>query len=163
MNDHATSSYRQAAARGATPLGQVIVLYDAILRDFFRALAALKAGNVAARIAEMNHAVSIIGYLLSVLDHERGGPAAGQLSRVYTTSIDMIVKANARASADAIEELIGIYGDLRQAWYQADRNLNAGEMIVTKAPHPPSPAAATGHRDRTTPESSLRPRRHWSS
>jgi flagellar secretion chaperone FliS len=163
MNDHATSNYRQAAARGATPLGQVIVLYDTILRDFFRALAALKAGNVTARIAEMNHAVSVIGYLFSVLDHQRGGAAAAQLSQVYTTSMDMIVKANARGSIEAIEELIEIYGDLRQAWYQADQNLNSGGKAAAKAPYAPPSASAARHRRAATPAPDSNPRRHWSS
>jgi len=120
-HSHAASSYRQAAARGATPVGQVVSLYDAILRDFFRALAALKAANVPDRVNHLNHAISVIGYLASVLDRERGGKVARQLGAVYTASIDMIVKANARATADKLEELIDMYAELRQAWYQLDQ------------------------------------------
>jgi len=123
MNDRALASYRQTAARGATPLGQVVALYDAVLRDFFRALAALKAGNVAERVEHLNHAISVIGYLANVLDHEQGGKVARQLAGVYTASIGMIVQANAKASTAAIDELIEIYGDLRQAWYQAEQKL----------------------------------------
>ena len=127
MNDRALASYRQAAAQGATPLGQVVALYDAILRDFFRALAALKAGNVAARVEHLNHASGVIGYLASVLDYERGGRVARQLASVYAASTGKIVRANADASAEGIEKLIEFYGDLRQAWFQADQNLKQAD------------------------------------
>jgi flagellar secretion chaperone FliS len=151
MNDHATSSYRQAAARGATPVGQVVVLYDTILRDFFRALAALKAGHIEARVKELNHAINVIGYLLGVLDYERGGRAARQLGMVYRASIATIVKANAQVAPGQIEELIEMYGELRQAWYEADRKL-ASEAKTASASLRPGGGAEGGN-----------PQRHWSS
>lgn len=140
MSNDATLRYQQAAAQGASPLGQIVALYDTVLRDFRRALAALKAGNVEARVLELNHALSVIGYLQGILDYEQGGDAAKQFERLYKLSIRMIVAANAKATPQGLEELLEIYGGLRQAWYEADKTSEMDK--VPKAAGPRTPPAS---------------------
>jgi len=82
-NNSPASTYQQLAARGASPVGLVVSLYDTILRDFRRAQAALVAGNVEQRVFELNHALTVIAHLQSVLNHERGGEAAKTFDRFY--------------------------------------------------------------------------------
>jgi flagellar protein FliS len=118
-----TLSYQQAAARGASPVGQVVALYDTILRDFLRALAALQADDVETRVFELNHALLVIGHLQSVLNFEHGSDAAKQFARFYEVTRTMIVEANIRATPESLEELIDLYGGLREAWYQAEQLL----------------------------------------
>jgi flagellar secretion chaperone FliS len=142
MSSDPTLSYQQASARGATPIGQVIALYDTILRDFVRALAALQSGDVEARVFELNHALLVIGHLQSVLDHERGGEAAKYFDRFYSVTRGMIVEANIRATPEAVEELINLYGGLREAWYQAGQKSSL-DQAQAAASDPPSNAAAT--------------------
>jgi flagellar protein FliS len=141
MSSHPALSYQQASARGASPLGQVVSLYDTILRDFVRALAALQAGDVETRVFELNHAILVIAHLQSVLDHERGGEAAKQFEQFYNVTCGMIVDANIRATPQALEELIDLYGGLRQAWFQAEQQLPADQQ---RAPTTPKSAAAAG-------------------
>jgi flagellar protein FliS len=133
MTEHPALSYRQAAARGASPIGEVVALYDTILRDFVRALAALQAGHVEARIFEMNHALLVIGHLQSVLDHERGGEAAKQFATFYAVTRGLIVQANFQATPESIEQLIELYGGVRQAWYEADK------LLPVQQQHSPAP------------------------
>jgi flagellar secretion chaperone FliS len=121
MNSDATLSYQQASARGATPIGQVIALYDTILRDFVRALAALQGGDVETRVFELNHSLLVIAHLQSVLDHERGGEAAKYFDRFYSITRGMIVEANIRATPESLEELINLFGGFREAWFQAEQ------------------------------------------
>jgi flagellar secretion chaperone FliS len=113
-------NYQQAAARGTTPVGQVVALYDTILRDLARALAALQTGRTETRVDELNHALLVIAHLQNVLDHERGGDAARRFEQFYNATRGLIVQANAEASADSLRELIDIYSSLRQAWYQVE-------------------------------------------
>ena len=64
MNDYsAVSAYQQSTARGASPVGLVVSLYDTILRDFRRALAALDSNNVELRVFELNHALTVIAHV----------------------------------------------------------------------------------------------------
>ena len=121
------------SARGASPIGQIVALYDAILRDFVRALAALKAKDIETRVFELNHALTVIGYLQYILDHERGGESAKHFARFYDLTRGMIVQANIRATPESIEELIDLYGGMRKAWYQADQKLSLDQQ-----PAPPA-------------------------
>jgi flagellar protein FliS len=138
-------SYRQASALGASPVGLVVALYDTILRDFFRALAALQAGDVETRVQELNHALTVIAHLQNVLDFKRGGEAATQLERFYTVTRGLIVKANFLPTPAALEELIELYGGLREAWSQAEHKLPADQAQAPPAERPgvaPSAVAA---------------------
>ncbi len=120
-------SYHQASAHGASPVGQIVALYDTILRDFVRALAALQAGDVETRVFELNHALLVIAHLQNVLDFERGGDAAKQFDDSYSVTRGMIVQANFQATPESIEEFIDLYGGLRQAWYQAEQQLSGSD------------------------------------
>jgi flagellar protein FliS len=123
MHENAFLAYQTNSARGASPVGQVVALYDTILRDFRRAAAALDAGNVEARVFELNHAITVIGHLRSVLDHQRGGEAARRLERFYDVTHSMIVQANLSPSRESIQRLADLYSSVRQAWHQAERQL----------------------------------------
>ena len=137
-----TLSYQQAAACGATAIGEIVALYDTILRDFGRALVALQAGDIEARIFELNHAVLVIGYLQFILDHERGGEAAKHFAQFYSVTRGMIVQANIRATPEAIEELIELYGGVRQAWFQAELQSRVDQNQAPATAGPGDAAAA---------------------
>ena len=143
INGDPTLSYRQASAHGASPTGQIVALYDTILRDFVRALAALQAGDIETRVFELNHALLVIAHLQNVLDFERGGDAAKQFNVLYDAMRGKIVQANIQAKPETIEELINLFGGLRQAWYQAEL-----QLAQEAAPEP----AAVNIRRNETPE-----------
>src|SRR5882672_157839 len=69
-------AYQQSTASAASSVGQVVALYDRILRDIRGAISAIGAGQIENRVNSLNHALTIIGELQGVLDHERGGEAA---------------------------------------------------------------------------------------
>lgn len=123
MSDQPALSYLQGAAQGSSPIGQVILLYDTILRDFARAMAALESGDIEGRVNQLNHALTVIGYLQSVLDHEQGGQAAKEFERFYNVTRELIVQANAKGTRQSLEELSALYSKVRGAWYQIDQKL----------------------------------------
>jgi len=131
VSDQPALSYLQAAAQGASPIGQVILLYDTILRDFARARGALEAGDIAGRVNQLNHALTVIGHLESVLDYQRGGEAARAFERFYSVTRALIVEANGKATRESLEQLARLYGQVRQAWYQADQRLQVREIETT--------------------------------
>jgi len=161
----AAAAYHQVSAHGSSPVGLIISLYDTILRDFRRALAALDAGNVETRIFELNHAITVIGHLQEVLDHERGGEAAKRFEQFYGVTRGMIVDANAQPSRGSINNLIELYGSLREAWQEADRKLQGSE------PQPPAQPTSRSdmneaHRVRVpvgAPDAGEAPRKNWSA
>jgi len=132
------SVYRQGAARGATPVGQVVALYDTILRDFRRASAAFDCADIEARIFEMNHALTVIAELQNTLDFGRGGDAAKRLNNFYELARYLILQANVSPAASAFQRLIDLFTPLRQAWQQID------EQLPVEPPREAAPAVAIG-------------------
>jgi len=148
-NSYIQSVYQQSAARGATRVGQVVALYDTLLRDFRRALAAFQNNDIECRIFEMNHALTVIAELQNSLDRERGAEAALQLNKLYELARGLILQANVSPSPEAFHRLIELFTPLRQAWQQIDQQLpvesprEATPPVYTtpgSTPHPPRQA-----------------------
>jgi flagellar biosynthetic protein FliS len=124
-NQRAFSEYHQTSAVGTSGVGQVVALYQTILRDFSRAAAALEQGNIEKRVAEVNHALLVIAELHGVLDFERGGAAAKQLDRFYEVSRAEILKVSVAPSREGFQRLIDLFTPVCQAWSQVSQQLPA--------------------------------------
>jgi flagellar protein FliS len=120
--------YRQVSTRGASPVGLVVQLYDIIFSDLQRALEALAAGDIERRTAKLSHALLVIAELQNTLDHERGGEVARRLKNFYNVTRGMILEANIRCSAEAIQKIMDLYMPLRQAWQQVEQEISAGPV-----------------------------------
>jgi flagellar biosynthetic protein FliS len=121
MSNPPELSYQRIAVQGASPIGEIIALYDTILRDFGRALAAQAGGRIEERVKQFNHALEAIGYLESVLDHERGAEAAKSFASFYRVTRELIVRVNITPTPGNIQNLINLYGQVRNAWYQLEQ------------------------------------------
>ena len=135
MNENSAAfAYQQSSARSATPVGQVVALYDTILRDFRRANEAQAGGVVEKRVFELNHALAVIGHLRGVLDRERGGESAKRLERFYEVTRAMILQASVSDDREAVNKLIDLYSSLRQAWLVCEKQVAAGGGSALPAP-----------------------------
>jgi flagellar protein FliS len=161
MNNQPASTYQQDSARGASPVGLIVSLYDTILRDFRRAQVAFEAGNIEARVFELNHALTVVAHLQSILDRERGGEAAPRFARFYEVTRGMILEANVRPSTESLQSLINMYTSLRQAWHEADRNLAPSVPETARPAVPEPPATPRISRQPELPVES--PRGKWSA
>jgi len=163
MSNDPTLSYRQASARGASPVGQVVSLYDTILRDFVRTLAALQAEDVETRILETNHALLVIAHLQNVLDHDRGGEAAKILARFYDIARGKIIQANIQATPEAFEDLITLFGGIREAWYQSEQQLPAMQERIQTSSTPNSAVSVRPQSESNIHEETETPQLQWSA
>ena len=147
---NAARNYQQESARGASAIGGVVALYDTILRDFRRASAAAAAGNIEARVFELNHALTIISELNGVLDYQRGGEAAKRFHHFYEVTRGLILDANLRSTPESLEYLIALYSPVRQAWKKVDGQIFSSE--------PRQAPRAAGHHTETAdlPENSAK-------
>jgi flagellar secretion chaperone FliS len=128
MNTHDSAfAYHQSTALGASPVGQVLALYDTILRDSHRTIAAIDAGQIEKRVNMTNHALVVIGELQGVLDFDRGGEAARNLSNFYNVARSMILEASITNSREKLVEVIAMFMRLRSAWSQVERKLGPSE------------------------------------
>jgi len=161
-NTDAAAAYQRVSSHGRSPVGMIVALYDTILRDFGRALAALGAGNVEARVNELNHAIAVIGHLEETLDHQRGGEAAHRFRQFYQVTRSMIVAANAKSDRESITELVELYAPMREAWQQAEQKLPSDAAPAPAAPMRPADTANLSARTAVLVEAEA-PRGRWSA
>lgn len=114
------STYRNSSISGASPIGLMIALFDRLVADFQRAVAALRKGDIEARCREMNHAALVLARLESWLDSENGGESARDLARFYSYLRVKMLDAAAKQSAEILEAQIGLILHIRSAWQQLD-------------------------------------------
>lgn len=133
MNNFPASAYQQSSARGASPVGLIVLVYDTILRDFHRGLSAFESGQIEVRVFELNHALTVVGYLQSILDSDRGGEAAKQLHDFYNILRPLILDVNASPSVAGFQTLINLITSVRQAWDQAR------QVVPASAPREAAP------------------------
>jgi flagellar protein FliS len=115
-------SYRESAVRGASPLGLIVILYDEIVRSIRKALRAFESGDVEARTKELNHAVEVIGYLQSILDFEKGGQVARNLSNFYNLMRGKLLETQIMPTRDGMEMLAREIAKVGTAWQQAEKS-----------------------------------------
>jgi flagellar secretion chaperone FliS len=120
-------AYQQSTASAASSVGQVVALYDRILRDLRSAIAAIGAGQIENRVNSLNHALTIMGELQGVLDFERGGEAARNLNSFYTVTRAMVTEAGVKSSLEMLQELVSMFARLRAAWAYVERTVTPSE------------------------------------
>ena len=115
-------SYREAAVRGATPVGLVVLLYEQVIEDLRRALAAFGRKDIETRTREINHAILVIGHLQATLDKEQGREAAVNLERFYDQLRAGLVQAQCQQSAALLEQQISHLMLVHEAWREVERS-----------------------------------------
>lgn len=122
MSKDAAQTYRQMTVQSASPLGLVLLLYDAVIQSLNRALRALDQQDVEKRVGALNHAIAVVGFLQNVLDHERGGEIARQLDRFYTLARKRMLEGSARTSREIIRDLTIQFSALRDSWQKVEES-----------------------------------------
>jgi flagellar secretion chaperone FliS len=147
MNPRLT--YRESAVAGASPVRQVILLYEQAIEDLRRALAACSGGEIERRTRQINHAILILGCLQSSLNRERGGAVAGNLDRFYNQVRTGLLDAQCRQSAAEIERQIALLVEVHEAWCEVERREVERVQIASGAPPETVPisARATGDKN----------------
>jgi flagellar secretion chaperone FliS len=124
-----TQTYRKTQANGASKIGFVVALYETIIADLAGAVAAIREGNIEKRSAELQHALTVLGYLQGTLNREQGGSAALELDRFYSVMRARVMEGHISASAPILDSVIGHVSDICDAWRQVDDQMRR-EVVV---------------------------------
>jgi flagellar secretion chaperone FliS len=123
MTDPARA-YRESAVRGASPVGLIVILYEEIIHSMRKAQRALQSGNIEERTRALNHALAVVGHLQGVLNFEKGGQVARDLSIFYDFVRTKILDANVRTDSVAIEWIVAECSTIKQAWEAVDMRIS---------------------------------------
>jgi flagellar protein FliS len=119
-------AYLRAAVQDCSAVGLVIILYDQLIGDLKRTIAAMENLDVETRSAELKHGFLVLAQVQGSLDMENGGEAAKHLSRFYSAIRAAMMEAHLKVSPAILARQIELLFDVRQAWQQVDKpNLSA--------------------------------------
>ncbi len=133
------SNYQRLRVRGSSPVGLVILLYDAAIESLRRAKLAAADAWIEDRVAASNHVVLILNELTRTLDHERGGKVARHLERFYRVAGALLTDANVSSDPAAFDQLIGMFCSVREAWQRVEVDVG-GQPQTRPIPETPLPA-----------------------
>ncbi|MCX7240596.1 MAG: flagellar export chaperone FliS [Burkholderiales bacterium] len=107
-----------AAAQAATAnrVDLIQMLFDGLLESLTAAQGHLQRGAIQEKGKCLARASRIVVGLQSSLDFEKGGELAQNLNELYSYVTRRLLHANARNDAQALSEVLGLMGDIRQAW-----------------------------------------------
>jgi flagellar protein FliS len=115
------TAYREAEVRGASPVRQVVLLYDQLIQDLGRAIRAMERSDVETRTREINHAVCVVGFLQSKLNMAAGGEVARNLDTFYNSLRSRLLEAQIRVSKAILTQQITDLLSLREAWVEVEK------------------------------------------
>ncbi len=122
MTLDASSAYRRTDGHSAGPIRLVILLYEQLIQDLQRAVAAMEKKDVARRTNELDHALRVVGQLQGTLDMQQGGEVARNLDNYYYSLRVSLLQAQIRVLPAELRRQIEILLELREAWVQVERS-----------------------------------------
>jgi flagellar secretion chaperone FliS len=118
----ARSAYRESAARSATPVALVVMLYDQLVQDLQHAREAIEQGNIEERTRQLDHAFVVVAHLQDKLDLAQGGEVARKLGRFYNMLRTNLLTAQIQVSSELLGQQIAYLISLREAWVEVEKS-----------------------------------------
>lgn len=131
------AAYRSVNAHGivasADPHALVLTLFDAVLGRLMTARSCIEQGQTVRKASLLHSSVTLLGELRGSLDMQKGGSLAQNLSDLYDYMVRRVLHANVSDDPAAIGEVIGLLGEIREAWAAI------GPQVREKATQPAPP------------------------
>lgn len=114
------NQYRQAGpmaeAAVADPHRLIQMLFETALERIAVARGAMVNGNPKIKGEQLGKAISIIDALRDMLDHEKGGELAGNLSSLYEYMSRRLLQGTARNDPEALTEVSRLLREIKSGW-----------------------------------------------
>lgn len=145
---NAATTYQRRAMESATPVGLVVLLYQAAVMALRRGIAAMEAGDIEARTRALNRVLALVSELKAALNYESGGEVARQFARFYALAERLVMQASCQQDAQPLRDLLEPMVQIRDAWQQAD-TLPTTRAFDPAARVAPAPSAYAEPQPRT--------------
>jgi len=131
-------AYQGNHVNTASPLGLVILSYDALYKALGRAQHAIEGGDLAAEADHTGRSLEALIELSSSLNIELGGDVAYDLASLYAYMMRRLSEGMCSCSTDAVVEVMQLVLTLREGWegLSPDRQTPVQQLhqpAVTKA------------------------------
>ncbi|QMV17501.1 hypothetical protein GOB94_01340 [Granulicella sp. 5B5] len=122
-------SYRMAAVDPASPIALLLALYDTLVGNLYRAAAAIRAGDIDVRCAQLSHAYLVLGQLESWLDYAHDQRLSESLATFYAHLRTQMLKASIARDASVMDNLVPLVLQIRATWQQREEGLDKHRQL----------------------------------
>ena len=105
-----------SAIEGASPPQLISMLFDGVSSRLNESLTAIEAGEIAKKGELISQTISILEYLTAVLDENKAPEVANNLQGLYRYMVTTLLNANIKNDPTAIQEVISLMTEVRDAW-----------------------------------------------
>jgi len=106
----------ESGVAAARPIDLVVMVYDGAIEVLGKAIAQLKANDIAAKTQSVSRAIRIIDEGLRAPLDMRAGEVAANLAGLYDYMTRRLLQGSARNDVAMIEEVRSLLLDLKSAW-----------------------------------------------
>ena len=110
--------YRGQKVEGATPIGLVLLVYEALVQSLMQARSAAENGDVELQVEQTSRAIQALLELMVSLDHENGGEIAGNLASLYAYMHRRLLEGQNDDVVAALDEVLNLAQTLREGWME---------------------------------------------
>jgi len=134
-------AYRGNHINTASPLGLVILSYEALYKALGRAQHAIDGGDLAAEADHTGRALEALIELSGSLNIEKGGDIAYDLAGLYAYMMRRLSEGMCTCSTDAVVEVMQLVWTLREGWEglsQATASAQPHQAVASRVAAPVS-------------------------
>jgi len=106
----------QTSIMDADPHRLIQLLFDGAMQNMSAARGFIERSDIENKNARLNKAIEIFGGLRNFLDKEKGGEVAANLEKLYEYIEVRLFQANARNSAEYVDECVALLKQVKSAW-----------------------------------------------
>ena len=111
-------AYQGNQVEGASPLGLILLTYDALNKSLGRAKLAIETDDFAQEGEHTGRAMEALIELSSSLNVEEGGDVAIGLARLYVYMVNTLTEHMCSGSSQGVDEVMALAQTLRDGWQQ---------------------------------------------
>ena len=119
MYSNGFQSYRKTNVITADPKRLVLMCYEGAIENLKIARNRYVEKDYEGKALVIKKAQDIINELMCSLDFEKGGSVARNLESLYNYMTRRIIHADINRDINAIDEVIGMFNELKSAWEEA--------------------------------------------
>ena len=114
------NAYREAASGGATQIGLLVLVYDALSKDLQQAGLAVQCNDIPRRCKASNHALALLGHLDSWITYLDDPRLVLSLRHFYDFLRRRIVELQDHGTEEDFQALSTFVVETRAAWQQKE-------------------------------------------
>lgn len=107
---------KQTGVEAANPHELIGMLYQGALDSLQQALGCIERKDIEGRGKHLGRAITIIGGLQGVLDHDKGGDLSRNLDDLYDYMTMRLFDAGREQTTEPVEEVIRLLREVKSGW-----------------------------------------------